>query len=151
MTKEDWAEVEKSLAWTWASVKLDCDGYKLSIYRRRYNSMRDCLLVYVDGVWKGEWTAEDCEERRRFAYRNTRFLHSRKDRKEMKERRAKMSKRELKMFHDIVKESKWHDPDATFSYYSPIWMSFKKLKAHLVKNNKEIRLIIDVPEREIVL
>jgi hypothetical protein len=143
MTKEDWAEVEKRLSWTGAGVKLHCDGYRLSVCRERYKAMRDCLVVYVDGVWKGDWS-RDCEERRRFACPRKTYVWNAKDRASIKARRAKMPKRDLKWLSEKFKDTHLFEPDKTFIYYSPIWPGFKALKAHLVRNNKEISIIKEV-------
>lgn len=138
MTKDEWMQAEKRLSWTGARIKLDCDGYDLSICRERYHAMRDCLTVYVNGVWKGEWLVQDCEERRRFAAPLKRYYHRPKMHAAMKANRAKQPRYILATVDKAL--GKLADPDATFTIYSPVWGSFKRLRQHLVKNNKQISM-----------
>ena len=146
MTKEQWAEVEKRATAPWGYAKLDCDGYIISIRRERYSGLRDCLVVYVGGVWKGEWAKEDCEERRRFFCPKKKYFHTAKGRAQMQAHRAKLTKREIEWLKSQFKDSAIFDIDACFTYYLPIWPSWKPLKAHLVRNNKEISIVRDAGE-----
>ena len=136
MTKEDWTQIEKGLPAAGYAVHLNCDGYKLTIRRARRTEMRDCLVIFVNGEFRGEWPNNDCEERRRFLCPRKSFYHKPRIRSAMKANRA----REPKYVRIAVEKAlgKLADPDATFTWYSQIWPSFKSLKAHLVKNNKEI-------------
>jgi hypothetical protein len=138
MTKEDWAEVDKRLPCAGYQVQLDCDGYRLSIQRARLTKMRDCLVIYVNGVFKGKWMTEDCEERRRFLCPRKTFFYKPKARAKQREMLKKWSKREIREFE---KEYFSLDPDKKITWYSQVWPSLKPLKAHLTKNNKEISII----------
>jgi hypothetical protein len=136
MTKEEWGEIQKDLSWTGAAVRLECDGYKLTIRRERYKELRDCYFVYVDGRWLGEWNDSDCEERRRFARLVSCLVHKPKERAKLKKTPPKVRQRLGPYF----------DPDRKFTFYLPLWMSFQSLKRHFIKNNKEIKLIKELPE-----
>ena len=98
MTKEDWAEIERSLSFAGCGVHLDCDGYKLAIQRARLTKMRDCLVIYVNGVFKGKWMKEDCQERRRFLCPREAFFYKPKARAKQREMLKKWSKREIREF-----------------------------------------------------
>jgi hypothetical protein len=141
VTKEEWAEIEKKLCWTGASVSLDCDGYRLGVYRERYKKMRDCLMVYVNGKWDWNWCWKDCEERRRFCQPVKKYLWKPKERAEMKACHRRMGKRTLQELRERL-GYKPMDPDAAFTLYQPIWANVSALRRHLMKNNKEIKLYV---------
>ncbi len=131
ITKEDWQEIEQKLKSFYNVVKLNCDGYEISLTLERLDTMKNGIMVYVNGVIKGEWLTEECEERRRFYRPITRSLMSQKQRNNLK----KLPKRTQNM---LIKELKL---DRTFTYYSFEWTSFNSLKRHLIKNNTNIELI----------
>lgn len=133
MTNEEWAEAEKSFFWTGAFVKLDCDGYQVTVRRERIKPLVDCFFVYVNGRWDWKWCQDDCEERRRFARPKTYFVHTPKERMRLK----KLSKTTRKLL------GPYFDPDKKITIYEPVWRNFKALKAHFVKNNKQISLVED--------
>lgn len=77
MTKNDWRQVEETLLKGVASiarVDLLIDGYKVTIIRNHLKGLQDCLSVFVNGEWKGEWLFKDCEIRRRFFCENRKQL-----------------------------------------------------------------------------
>jgi hypothetical protein len=126
MSKEDWAEVEKHLDSLYHPIKLDCDGYRLSLSLARVESMKLAITLHVNGWWKGEWLINDCEERRRFFRPIIR-------RKYKKNHFKDFSKKSLKVWGI--------DPDAKYTYYHCHWTNFTSLRRHLERNNKEITLI----------
>jgi hypothetical protein len=144
MTKEDWATIEKKLSWPGDGAHLNCDGYQLGIYRARRTEMRDCLVIYVNGVFRGEWATKDCEERKRFLCPMKAYYYKPMMRAAIKANRAKRPKH----IRDVVEKAlgKLADPDASFIWYSCLWPSLKRLKAHLVKNNREISIIREKAE-----
>jgi hypothetical protein len=128
ITPADWTRIEEALAGRFGSEKLMCDGYELTISREQEKN-RLVLMVYIDGVWKGEWIHKDCEERRRFFCPSTRRLYSRA---KVDKSLAGMGKRQ---------SEKWRAEmglDKTMTIYMPVWGSFTALRRHLVKNNREI-------------
>jgi hypothetical protein len=144
MSNEDWTEINKRLSWVGSAVHLNCDGYKLGIYRVRRTEMRDCLVIYVNGEFKRGWGSRDCEERKRFLCPIKAYYYKPKVRAAMKVTRAKQPK-----YIQVITEKalgKLADPDATFTWYSQAWPNVKKLKAHLVKNNKQISIIREQAE-----
>lgn len=133
----DWKRIEESLSGRFGAEHLMCDGYKLTIQREREKN-KLVLVVYVNGVRKGEWTRQDCEERRRFFCPSTRRLFSKAKADKIT---AGMGKR--------YKE-KWIAEmglDKTMTIYMPVWSSFTALRRHLIKNNKEILM----PQSEYVV
>lgn len=128
MTKEEWDKVDKSMQSPYGRVSLLCDGFKITVetglYKRRLSS-----IIYVDGVFKGAWMLEDCEERRRFFRPVKKLLWRRKMTKGF-------SKKTLK--------SLGIDPAETRISFTAEWSSFRTLKTHLIKNNTSIELAPEV-------
>ena len=122
MTKQEWIDAEKKIDfWNW--IELDCDGYKINFHESRIKS-KIVISLYVNGEIKGEWFNKDCEERKRFYQEHkSRFYKSR-----LQEARMR------KLAKNVGHEFRSH-----YSYWTMHWSSFKSLKAHLIKNNKEIK------------
>jgi hypothetical protein len=124
ITPQDWKIIEQRLKSFYDPVELLCDGYALTLVLRRYDSFRNVIAVYVNGVVEGKWLIEDCEERRRFFCPRTKNLLTSKEKAALK----KLSKRMLKQMEARSK----------FTYYEPYWSSFRALKSHLIKHNNVI-------------
>jgi hypothetical protein len=139
-TKAEWAQIEERLSLLYnGGVDLDVDGFHLQLSLERSDAMRNVIMVYVGGVWKGVWIVNDCEERRRFMCPTTRYVNS-------KARRAEWEKERKKFRRDLEFRDKMDKHyNATFTGYSPCWKSFRALKAHLLKNNDAIELLKGVP------
>lgn len=127
MTPEDWKEVENALASPFSYVKLNVDGYAVTIGHALEKPLKYCLAVYIDGEFKMEWALNDCDIHRRFCRRRTKSLLTAKDKKALK--------REKKAFREKVEKK------MTCEWYSPYWNTVRSLKSHLTKNNKSIELI----------
>ena len=128
MTKEEWDKVDKSMQSPYGQISLLCDAFRITIetgiYKRRLSS-----IIYVNGHFKGAWTREDCEERRRFFRPIKRLVWKKKITKGF-------SKKSLKSLNI--------DPTETRIAFSAEWSSFRSLKAHLIKNNTSIELAPEV-------
>ncbi len=84
-------------------------------------------VVYVDGKFKFEWAATDCDIRRRFMCPSKKCIATKK---ELDKIRSKKRRQEIK-------------DEYTYVAYSPFWTSFKRLKKHLVENNDFISIVED--------
>lgn len=126
MTKEEWEYAEKRLYNTYSKLQLKVDDYDVSIVVEPLKPLKNVLVVYVNGEWKGKWLSEDCEERRRFYQKHTGNILSRKEQKRLA--------REKKAVREAVGKT-------TYDWYSPYWTSFRSLKSHLLKNNKSIEFV----------
>ena len=126
MTREDWKYVEDRLRHAYGSANLICDGYALDLRVFMINDLRYAIWVYVDGWFKGAWCLQDCEERRRFLDAVSLKL---------------WSPRHFKGIRKSTLKSMNIDMDARSVHYRGWWTSFRRLKAHLVKNNREISLV----------
>jgi len=135
MTKQEWKEVESNMQ-PFGAARLKIDGYEISLAVHPVNKFKFAICIYVNGVIKGNYLTEDCEERRRFMRESKRCAYS-----------GKHKKRMLKFGKKYLKE--WGvDINKTYSIYFPWWNSFNSLKRHLVKNNKSIELVRDGHEMD---
>jgi hypothetical protein len=127
MTPQEWKVVEENLKVLYHPVKLNCDGYEVTLILEQTGQFKNAIMVYIDGVVKGKWITNDCEERRRFFQPVTKSLWSTKQLASMK----KLSKKMRRKFEGRSK----------YTYFRPYWTSFQSLKKHLIKENKEIQLL----------
>lgn len=127
MNNEEWKQAESALKSMYTTVRLRCDEYELSLRLERINTYKLAIVFYINGVFKGKWLMEDCEERRRFFNPVEKSVLTAKGKKAY----AKLSKKE---------QQEWHEKFFYISY-TAYWTSFRKLKKHLTENNKSIELI----------
>ena len=127
MTKEDWVYVEETLKSPYKIVKLNCDGYILSLRLRRVDVYKLAICVRVNGELSVDWIVNDCEERRRF-FRKTQG--------------SILSASGMKIFRKLSKkkQEEWRG-SYIYDIYLPYWTSFRSLKKHLIENNKSIELV----------
>lgn len=125
MTNEEWERAENALKDFLNYVKLDVDGYKLTLQLQRVSTYKAGIVIYINEKFKGVWLSEDCEERRRFLRKSERRIFTESYIKKMK-----CNKKEAETLRK-----------KTFSVYHSTWSSFKSFKRHLINNNKEINLI----------
>jgi hypothetical protein len=128
MTKEDWNKVECLFSVRYGIVKLNCDGYKITLSVETIGKLQLAIVVYVNGTLKGKWMSEDCEERRKFYQKTEKFMYGKKLRTDMR----KLCKKK-----EYIKDG-WDQKQQRYNFY---WKSFSSLKKHLIANNKEIQLI----------
>lgn len=126
MDKADWNKVREELSVLFGKVELECDGYKVVLFKECYSENKLCISVYIDGQIKGKWLTDDCEERRRFARCSIRKLRLPKG-----FNRKNWTKKELKAL----------DEHRTYHSYSFCWFNFDEMRRHFEKNNKEIKLV----------
>lgn len=53
MTSQEWKEVEKALQSLYSLVKLNCDGYEITLCLNRITQFKNAIVIYVNGVIKG--------------------------------------------------------------------------------------------------
>ncbi|MBK5230228.1 MAG: hypothetical protein JJE27_03545 [Thermoleophilia bacterium] len=131
LTPEQWKRVEDALSLSFGTVDLEVDGYDVTLQVSQVAPLKFEIAPFVNGKFKGEWIAKDCEERRRFLREVTRPLYSRS---RIASAAAKMSKRAGERFAaDFM--------SGVYTSYRWTWPSFAPLKRHLVKHNTSIRLL----------
>lgn len=125
MTTEEWTEIENKLLKFGLLVEIKVDDYKVSLVPTREN-MKIYIVLFVNGKFKWEWIHEDCDIRRRFMRPSKHCLVKQKELDRVT--RSKKKRQEIKERNSYIS-------------YSPNWTSFKRLKRHLIKNNKSIELL----------
>lgn len=135
MTKEEWKKVEENLQIISSIVKLDCDGYEVTLSLQQISQFKNGIVVYVNGVFKGKWLIDDCEERKRFLPCKTKTLVKEKDIKAMGSSDFRMTKKRVKEFKDKY----------SYYVYSNTWTSFREMKKHFEQNNQSIKIIDIMP------
>ena len=122
MTKKDWKYVEEELKGEFKTVRLNIDGYKVSLKLERVGLYKLGIMVYINGGFKEDWLKE-CEISRRFLPKHT--------------KRA-FTKRDLKGFPKIkISEMQ----KKTYEYCGFYWSSFNYMKRAFIHNNNNIELI----------
>lgn len=125
MTKEEWKRTENALMQIGNIVKLNIDGYKLSLLLMQIKIYKNEILFEVDSKLK--LPSEVTEEIRKRFYPVT--------------RKCVYNKSKLKKLSKRRQKELLSDPHAYYEYYSVTWTSFHKLKKHLIENNENIELI----------
>lgn len=125
MTKEDWAYVEETLKSPYKIVKINCDGYILSLRLRRVDVYKLAICVRVNGELSVDWIVNDCEERRRF-FRKTQG--------------SILSASGTKIFRKLSKkkQEEWRG-SYFYDIYLPYWTSFRSLKKHHYREQQKYR------------
>lgn len=130
MTPQEWKEADEKLKLFYNTVKLNCDGYQVTLVLEHIGQFQNAIMVYVNGKFEEKWMMGNCEESRRFLFPKRSFVYKQKLRAELK----KLQKR-------TRRENRTADADAKIIIFSPQWTSFNALKRHLIKNNQSIELI----------
>lgn len=125
MSKEEWDDVEMLLSYPYGGkAELLIDGYRITIIVAQEKPLKYVFVVYIDGKLNSEWILKDCEIRRKFFQKHTKSLLTAQDKK-------RLSKERKEVREAIIKKN-------TYYWYSPYWNSFRSLKSHFIKNNKNI-------------
>ncbi len=132
MTADEWKKAEQMLRPPYGHAKFLIDGYNVIVEMRLTSSTKFSFVVFVDGVFKGEWLTEDCDIRRRFCYKGRQTLLTPKKKAELIK---ECGKRYTERF---IKE---HPELCYMIFYRPYFGSFKSLKQHFIKNNTSITLV----------
>lgn len=127
MTNDEWQQIEKHLCWVGSKADLQIDGYNVTLIVEPEKSLKNVIVVYVNGKLDIAAAESDTDIRRRFYQRHKGSLLTASSKKKLK--------KESKAFQKQVAEK------ATYYYYYPFWSSFKSLKSHLMKSNTSIDLV----------
>ncbi len=126
MTDKEWKQAEQRLTPPLGYVRLNIDGYTVTIITVEEKPLHYCLGVYVNGEIRVEWINQDCEVRSKFYRCRTSSLLTAKGKRMLKRERKSVREAVLKKY--------------TYEDYTPYWGSFKSLKSHLIKNCSSIEL-----------
>jgi hypothetical protein len=127
-TKAQWKAVANALSYAYGRAMLKVDGYTVSVQVEKSRGLRYKLAIYIDGWFKYEWVAKDCEERRRFYRAREVSLFSAK---ELAAHQKAVGKRKTEAFR------RKH----LYTRYEAFWPSFAPLKRHLLENNHSIEVL----------
>jgi hypothetical protein len=127
MTPEDWKYIERRLNAPCNFVKLSCDGYDVTLMVLPVKDLRNGIFVWVNGIRRGKWLFEECEESRRFLRRVEKPYY--------KPEEQKLEKRLAK----ILKRPSNHDKK--FVYWRDYWTNVTALRRHFTRNNQDIQLV----------
>ena len=132
MDKSEWDRAKEKLqqGWPCGLVTLVADGYEVTLRLQPVDLMKNGILVFVDGQFKGKWLFEDCEERRRFLPQREKFVMSQAARA----RWNKLSKRRKAELAPLA------DPNRTYTVYDTHWTSWSALVKHFEAHNSDIRI-----------
>lgn len=135
LTKEQWQQIEQQLSGPFGQVELKADGYKLTLQVQGYKALRQCVVVFVDGVSKGEWFKGEAPEAKKFCREERRWLYPAKRRDEAK---AKLKSRRL----DPFLRNHYKGVAESFSaIWVPYWFAPKSLTRHLRKTCADIEIV----------
>lgn len=134
-TKEQWAAIEHELSGLYGRVELRCDGYTVVAAIRTVAPLKQGIVVYVNGYWKGEWMTGAAEEARKFCREKKRFLYSASQRDEA---RKKLKSRRL----DATLRD-WYAgvAEKSFSSWSLYWTNAQAFTRHLRKTCADIEVV----------
>lgn len=130
-TNEQWAEIKEKLEHLHDFVYLDCDGYCVTAYLTRITKMKLGIVVFVNGVFRGEWlwASKPSEEGRRFFPLRRRPCYSAAAKRDFEKRFGKREVAESDFLH------------ATYEFRSSYWTSAASLIRHLKAENERITLL----------
>lgn len=133
MTKDDWLLVKQQLSSPYGSVKLMVDGYELALQVHRIKPLKYGIVVFVNGVYKGEWHKGEADEAKRFCRPSVKSLYSPAKKKAVL--KGLRGKAEIKSMTDLL------HLDKTWTFWDLFWPSFGPMQRHLIANNKSIELV----------
>lgn len=128
ITKEQWAEIEKKLTGLFVSLTFQLGDFKVTVQKERYKENRYCLVVYIDGIWRGTWMEPDNDEKygpvvKQVWRRRTFALYPPKRKAELEKRIGKRQAR--KLFPNLDKVHERWVPD--FGTAKSLVRQFKKI------------------------
>ena len=135
LTKDQWAEVERRLSTPFGRVEFKADGYALVGAVSGMGGLKQAVVVYVDGVMKGEWINGGCPEAEKFCRPRCIWLYKTKDRERAK---AELKKRKLSQF---IRDHYTTVATAQLTQWLPYWTSPAAFCRHLRKTCSDIELV----------
>jgi len=135
ITKAQWAGIEANLSFSYGRVNFKADGYELTAAVEPVGTLKQGIVIYVNGVWKGEWMRGGCPEADKFMRESRRWLWSAKQRED--------AKKKMKSRHLDASLRDWYKKTAEsyVSTWSPIWNTPASFTRNLRKTCKDIELV----------
>jgi len=130
MTREEIIKIEYELSSPYGMARLECDGFRVDVRVERDKGLSYCLMVYVNGEWKGAWIKGECEEATRFYRPASRSFYTPKQKAGL-----------LKAFGKREIKQSFPNFDRKIVSYMPTWSSAKPMLRHFMKTCAEIRVV----------
>lgn len=137
ITKDQWTQIEAQLSGVFGRVELICDGYKINAAIQNVSPMKLGIVIYVDGITKGEWlfNKEESEIPQKFHHEIKHFISKPK----MREWLIKQSK--SRVWDKDRRDEFAADAKKTHSYWLPYWPNAKAFCRHIRKTCASIELV----------
>ena len=129
MTNQEWQYANDELNRLCGIVKLEIDGYRISICKQLKSDTVFVYFIYVNGEFCGKWLSDGCEIPTKFYCRKAKKLFPKRHIDYMRAAKC-FTKAEISEH-----ESKEHIS------YQPWFGSFASLKKSFIANNTSIQLI----------
>lgn len=135
VTKEQWAEIEKELSFGYGRVELKADGFDVVATIINVGKLRQGIVVYVNGVIKGEWVKGEAEEARKFHREAKSFLFGAKQRQSL----LKLSRIRGLCAED--KKRYANNANLSVSTWYSYWTNAKSFCRHIRKTCADIEVV----------
>lgn len=133
LTKEQWQAIEERLSHPWGSVELKVPGHVLTIQVRQIKPLRYAPMLFVDGVFKGEWTSAKCEDpiaQRFYPLRSRAMVPRQEAEAQYKRLKRVFPEKEARLLSRI---------DARYSWRDSTWSTARAICTFLKKSEPEIQ------------
>ena len=111
----------------WSSSVLQCDGYRISLREERLKN-RIYIMVYINGLFKGEYLNKECEIAKKFYYHKKSYLY-----------KGKLKKILLR----IPAKRRILDPQSHIIMVYPYWSSIESFLRNIEKTCQNIEIIAE--------
>jgi hypothetical protein len=134
-TKAQWLEIEKELSGMFGRVELEADGFTVVATVQTVAPLKQGIVIYVDGFWKGEWCRGEAVEARKFLQECKRYLWPAKMREQ--------AKKNIKLRYQTaeVKEYWRRTAEDQLSSWSLYWTNAKAMTRHWRKTCTDIEIV----------
>jgi hypothetical protein len=133
-TKEQWATIEGELSRPFGRVELVADGYPVIAQVQAIAPLQFGIMIFVDGVSKGEWFKGEADEARKFLQQKKRYLNSAAKRAQAQKMLRKRIGAELKDWYRGVAEK-------SISLWSLYWTNAKAMTRQWRKTCTDITVV----------
>lgn len=135
LTKDQWAEIEKQLCGSFGRVELRCDGYQVAAAVEQIGTLKQGIVVYVNGYVRGVWMDGKAEEAKKFHREMKRYLYPAKKRDEARKKlKSRGLHAELRGWYAGVAEK-------SISTWAPYWTNANAFTRHLRKTCTDIEVV----------
>lgn len=137
LTKEEWAQVEKTLSGIYGRVELLVDDLKVLLSREQVSKNTLGIVVFIEGRVNGAWfgATNDCPEQP-YTYPKHRYVYTAKSRAEQKKIIQKFGKKQSAGIGITIDKI-----DKKITLWQPMFPSAKAVRRHYEKTFNSIELL----------